>query len=205
MREERLAIGGAILAAIASGVCCVTPLLFVLLGLGAFGAAHAFEVARPYMLGAAVLFLAYGFYRTYFRRAQSCAPGEACATKPVNRMSRALLWIGMAAVVAFALSPYYAGTLASRLSAKPAVMAGQMQSATQQPAVAQAKYKVTGMDCASCETTIRLALEKTQGVSRAEVSYGRGEALVEYDPNVTTPEKLRDAITGTGYQAEIKR
>jgi len=61
------------------------------------------------------------------------------------------------------------------------------------------------MTCASCETTIRLALERTPGVRGAEVSYARGEAVVEYDPGTVTPEKLRDAINGTGYKAELAR
>ncbi len=51
----------------------------------------------------------------------------------------------------------------------------------------------------SCETTIQLALERTPGVRRSQVSYERGEAVVEYDPQKTTLTKLRDAINSTGY------
>lgn len=205
MREEKLAMSGAVAAAVAASLCCVGPLLFVLLGLGAFGAATAFETARPYLLGATALLLAFGFYRAYFRRAETCAPGEACATKPIGIASRLALWIATAAIVALAFAPYYAGSLASRFSSKPAPAKEQTQAVASQPAVARAKYKVTGMDCASCETTIRLALEKTQGVRGAQVSYDRGEALVEYDANVIAPEKLRDVINDTGYRAEIVR
>src|SRR6266487_312679 len=113
MKEERLAIGGAVIAAIAASLCCLGPLLFLVLGLGAFGAAAAFETARPYLLGVAALLLAFGFYRVYYRRAVICAPGEACETKPVNRASRIGLWIASIAMLAFALSPYYVGNLAS--------------------------------------------------------------------------------------------
>jgi copper chaperone CopZ len=52
--------------------------------------------------------------------------------------------------------------------------------------------KVEGMTCVSCETTIKLALERTRGVRRAEGSYDRGGAVVEYDPKQTTHDKLRD-------------
>ena len=202
MKSERLAVGGAVMAAIAASLCCIGPLLFVLLGLGAFGAATAFDSARPYLLGAAVLFLAFGFYRTYFRREAACAPGEACAVKPVNRAGRAALWIAAVAVLAFALSPYYAGALARRVAAKSAA---PVATALQQPASARATFKVSGMTCAGCETTIKLALEQTPGVRNSEVSYDKGEAAVEYDPAVTTPEKLREAISQTGYPAEVKK
>lgn len=206
MKEERIALGGAVVAAIAASLCCIGPLLFVVLGVGAFGAATAFETARPYLLGAAALLLAFGFYRTYFRPDTTCAPGEACATKPVNRASRIALWITSVAVLAFALSPYYAGTLARRVTSEPATAGGAPRAAATRPAaVARATFKVSGMTCAGCETTIKLALEQTPGIRSSEVSYDRGEAVVEYDSNVTTPEKLRDAISQTGYPAELKR
>ena len=206
MREERLPTGGAVLAAAAASLCCIGPLLFVLLGLGAFGAATAFDAARPYLLVAAALLLAFGFYRAYFRRgAATCSPGEACATKPANSAGRAALWIAAVAVLAFTLSPYYAGALARRVITKPATPEAAPATAARQPTVAKAAFKVSGMTCAGCETTIKLALDRTPGVRNSEVSYDRGEAVVEYDPAVTTPEKLREAISETGYPAEVKR
>lgn len=203
MKGERLATGGAVLTAAAASLCCVGPLLFVLLGLGTFGAAAVFETARPYLLAASVLSLSFGFYRVYFRReataASSCAPGEACAEKSASRAGRISLWVASAAVLAFALSPYYAGPLARRLTAQPAAPASARRPA------AKAVFQVSGMTCAGCETTVRLALEKTPGVLSAEVSYERSEAVVQYDAAATTPGKLLDAINETGYQAESKR
>ncbi len=206
--KERLALGGAVAAALAASLCCVGPLLFVLLGLGAFSAATAFEAARPYLLGAAALFLAFGFYRTYFRRPEVCAPGGSCSTMPVNRAGRIGLWLAAGAVLAFALSPYYAGALARRLSpanAATATPGAPPREAARQPASARATFKVSGMTCAGCEAAISLALEKVPGVSRVEASYERGEAVVEYDPHATTPEKLRDVISQAGYSAEVAR
>jgi mercuric ion transport protein len=196
MKKERLATGGAVVAAFAASLCCIGPLLFVVLGLGTFGAATAFESARPYLLGAAVLLLAFGFYRAYFRRV-ACAPGEACATKPVSHASRIVLWVASVMVLAFALSPYYAGSLVRRVSGSP-----NTQNAPHLNQQQQVSFKVTGMTCAGCEMTIKVALERTPGVRSAEVNYERSEAVVVYDANITTPEKLRDAINQTGYKVE---
>src|SRR5260370_11908472 len=88
MREERLAVGGAIITAFVASLCCLGPLFFIALGLGAFGAAAAFETARPYLLGLALLLLALGFYRVYFRRTEAGGAGEARATNPVIKASR---------------------------------------------------------------------------------------------------------------------
>ncbi|MCA1613619.1 MAG: cation transporter [Acidobacteria bacterium] len=206
MKGEKWAAGGAVLAAVGASLCCIGPLISVILGLGIFGAAAAFESARPYLLGAAALFLAYGFYRVYFRRPATCEPGSACAVKPVSRAGKAGLWIAAAAVLSFALSPYYAGALARRMTAKPAAPESATSPATSaRAASSRAEFKVGGMTCAGCEETIKLALEKTPGVRRAAVSYDRGAAEVEYDPGATSPEVLRDVISQTGYPAELKR
>lgn len=198
--KEKLATGGAVAAAAAASLCCIGPLIFVVLGLGAFGAAAALESLRPYLLGAAVLLLAFGFYRAYFRRPEAaCAPGEACAASPVSRATRAALWVAAFAVLAFALSPYYAGALARRLSPKATA------AVAPQPTTARSTFKVTGMTCAGCEVTIKLALEQTPGVRGSEVSYDRGEAVVEYDPGVTDVTKIQKAIDETGYTCEVAK
>lgn len=198
--KENLPAGAAIAAAAAASLCCIGPLLFILMGLGAFGASAFFESLRPYLLGAAVLLPAFGFYGAYFRRGDtSCGPGEACAAKPVTRTTRVCLWVSAVTVLAFALSPYYAGTLARRLNGNPT------QPTTQQSAIARAAFKVSGMACTGCEQTIKLALDQTPGVHKVEVSYDRGEAVVEYDTAIIDAAKIQKAIDETGYTCEIKR
>lgn len=209
MTKERWAMGGAVLAAFAASLCCVGPLLFVVLGLGAFSAASVFESMRPWLLGVTAVFLAIGFYRAYFKRETACAPGEACATKPANRAGRAGLWIASVLVLAFALSPYYIGSLAARLPTRAATTAATTDAPNSQAAASaettRATFAVEGMTCASCETTLRLALERAPGVQRAEASYKNGEAVVEYNSTLTTPEKLRAAIDETGYKVTAVR
>lgn len=158
MKEEALAIGGAVIAAIAAGLCCVGPVLFAVLGLGAFGAASVFEAARPYLLLGSVLLLAIVFYWTYFRRATKCAPGEACAMKPVSRIGRSGLWIATIAVLAFALAPYYIGHLASALAHRQPVATAPSALPSDHNASSQANLEtvvvaVDGMSCLQSEVT----------------------------------------------------
>lgn len=200
MKKESVAVGGAVLTALGASLCCLGPLLALTFGVGAFGAATTFASARPYLLGAAVLALAFGFYRIYYGR-EACAPDGTCATKPVSRTTRLSLWLASVAVLIFALSPYYVGALTRRLGPHQEKEA----AATAQPATARVTFNVSGMTCAGCETTIKLTLEQTPGVRRAEVSYERGEAVVEYDPNVTSTDKLRAVINETGYTCELPK
>src|SRR5215213_3335933 len=116
MFKEKTVLGGAIVAAFAASLCCIAPLLFVLLGVGSLGMAAIFEPFRPYMMGGAVVLLALAYYWIYFKsdKSESCAPGEECATKPANRASRLGLWIATLAVILFALTPYITAAIANR-------------------------------------------------------------------------------------------
>lgn len=61
---------------------------------------------------------------------------------------------------------------------------------------------VEGMSCpGSCPSGIAAMLNRTPGVVSAEVSFERKEAKVEFDPRVTSPEKIVEAINNMGYKA----
>ena len=56
---------------------------------------------------------------------------------------------------------------------------------------------ISGMSCGGCVSNVRVALTNIRGVGDAEVKVG--EATVSYDPELTTPGALREAITAAGY------
>jgi P-type Cu+ transporter len=62
---------------------------------------------------------------------------------------------------------------------------------------------VQGMTCAACSARVQRTLERTPGVNVAHVNLMTGSATVSYDPGITTPERLVDAIRDTGYGAEL--
>ncbi len=203
--ESELTIWGAVMAGLIASLCCLGPLLFAALGLGAFGLAGIFAAARPYLLVLAALLLAFGFDRAYFRREQACVPGETCATRRTSRFGRIGLWIASVAVLAFALSPYYAGRIAAALVKNPPVpQTPPTASTTNEAATASTEtvtIQVEGMDCSACEAPIKAALQQTPGVRNADVSYKRGDARVEFDPKQTNVEQIKRAINSTGYKA----
>jgi len=200
-----------VIAAIVASLCCVGPVLFAALGVGAFTAATLLAAARPYLLALAVLLLGVGFYRTYFRRQAACAPGEACATKPVNRLGRAGLWIAAVAVLAFALAPYYVGHIAPALAGRQSATVAPLtnpalpvanEDGRSQAGLETVTVKVEGMSCTACEVPIRDALARTSGVHSADVSYQRGDAQIKYDPKQTDINQIKRAINSTGYKAK---
>ncbi len=55
------------------------------------------------------------------------------------------------------------------------------------------------MSCSFCTETIRRALERESGVRRAHVSLAHEEALVEYDPEQSSPVRLEVLLRELGY------
>ena len=59
--------------------------------------------------------------------------------------------------------------------------------------------KVTGMTCGGCTNTITRALVAIDGVHNVNVSLAGGEAKVDFDENLTSPEMLVAAVQEAGY------
>ncbi len=62
---------------------------------------------------------------------------------------------------------------------------------------------VSGMTCAACQAHVQRALEHAPGVAKAAVNLMTGEATVAFDPKLTGPSALVEAIVETGYEAQL--
>lgn len=63
---------------------------------------------------------------------------------------------------------------------------------------------VPGMTCAACPITVKKALTKVEGVSKADVSFEKREAVVTFDDTKTSAEKLTKATGDAGYPSTVK-
>jgi Cu+-exporting ATPase len=61
------------------------------------------------------------------------------------------------------------------------------------------------MTCAACSARVQRALERTAGVSAANVNLMTNQATVDFDPATIDPERLVEVIRDTGYGAEVPR
>ncbi len=83
----------------------------------------------------------------------------------------------------------------SRLSAVVLVLAAAPSFA----ATRQVTLTVPTMDCATCPVTIKVALMKVPGVSKAVVSYRRRTAVVTFDDAKADVAAITRATGGAGY------
>ena len=64
---------------------------------------------------------------------------------------------------------------------------------------------VLGMTCAACQRHVESALVATPGVRAARVDLMRHRAAIEFDPVLTRPHSLIQAIRDSGYDAVLPR
>ena len=64
---------------------------------------------------------------------------------------------------------------------------------------------VPGMSCAACPITVKKALNKVPGVSKAEVSFKTREAVVSFDDAKATLKALTQATADAGFPSTAKQ
>jgi Cu2+-exporting ATPase len=65
-------------------------------------------------------------------------------------------------------------------------------------------YPVLNMTCAACAAATQNILAFVPGVLNASVNYGNEKGTVEYLPDVTSPQKMRQALQKIGYDMLIE-
>jgi mercuric ion transport protein len=98
-----------ILAAVGASICCVGPLVLLVLGIsGAWiGSLTALEPYRPIFIGVTLLFLGVAFYRLYLAR-PACSPESACANPRTLKRQRLAFWIVTVLVLGLIAVPWFA-------------------------------------------------------------------------------------------------
>jgi len=98
-----------VLAAVGASLCCVGPLVLLMLGIGGAWISHltAMEPLRPWFIGVTALFLGLAFRRLYWLP-QVCAPDARCADSRVLKRQRTIFWGVVLALVILLSVPWLA-------------------------------------------------------------------------------------------------
>lgn len=65
-------------------------------------------------------------------------------------------------------------------------------------------FSILGMSCAACAARVEKTLRKQEGVLEASVNYAGSEASVAWNPELTSPEKLQEAVRKAGYDLLVE-
>jgi mercuric ion binding protein len=86
------------------------------------------------------------------------------------------------------LSAAFAAVIALTVLATPAAAANRTVT-----------LSVPGMTCALCPITVKTALTRVEGVTKADVNFDKRQAVVTYDDAKTNVGALTRATTDAGY------
>ncbi|GAB4856055.1 Copper-transporting ATPase hma4 [Ancistrocladus abbreviatus] len=64
------------------------------------------------------------------------------------------------------------------------------------------KFKIRGIECASCVTSIESVLEKLNGVEKVMVSPLEGHAVVGYKPKIASAKTIKETIENAGFEVD---
>ena len=184
-----------ILSAITASVCCVGPVLLVVLGLGSLGFGAVIGRYHWWFITAAIALLAVA-WRSYLKEAGRCRTAH-CKMAGGKRTRTALFLVSTIVAVFVGLNLY---TYASQTRQTTAV-----RTAPRNGLLASVAIPVEGMTCFTCELTVEASLKGLPGVRRVDASAKDAAAYVQYDPVQVRLEDLMTAINKTGYRASRPR
>ena len=180
-----------LLTAFISSLCCTVPLLTLVVGAtGTAGRWAWLEPLRPYSIALTIGALGWAWYNQL-----KPVSNKECACD----MERVSFWqtkpfLGVITALALLLLTF------------PSYSSWFYQSKNQplqtaRSSAGQVAYvTIKGMTCAGCEQHVKSELAKLSGVTKANVSYARGNAAVMFDPKQTSIDRIRKAVSVTGYQ-----
>lgn len=177
---------GAVTAAIAASACCLVPAVLAVVGVSGAGFATRFAPYRPYLLIATGVALAAGFWFAYRRQQDACG----CTVPRSRKLARVGLWLTALLTVGLAAYPLLGNGTAT---------AGSEDTA----AKAELHFKVKGMDCKECTSTIANRLKKVPGVVSATVDFESGNAVIRYDGRDGMSAAAIKAVQDAGFSAEV--
>lgn len=195
VQPSKSLFGAGLLAALAASLCCITPLLAIVGGLGSAASTFAWlEPYRLYLVALTVAVLGFAWYRQ-LRPAPATADCCAVPTKRSIRQSSGFLATVTVLAVLLLAFPYYGATLYPTAHLSHPVVAAN--GAT--PVWQTRTYRIGGMTCEACARHVEHAVRQVSGVQTVAVSYDQATAQVRFDSTHAPLAQIESAINGTGY------
>jgi len=191
--SNRSLIGAGVLAAIASSLCCIVPVVAAVASISGIAASFSWlEPARPFLIGFTVIVLGFAWYQHLKNKKAEVECDCEEDEKPSFLQSTKFMGIITVFAAVMLSFPYYSGIFFPQ-SEKTNVSVGSMD-------IGEAKLEIDGMTCDGCEHHVTQSLANQEAVIEASSSYKEGIALVKFDKSKITIEELSKVVeTETGY------
>ncbi|MGH1518808.1 mercuric transport protein MerTP [Chryseobacterium sp. JK1] len=191
MKTEGKIIGTSIITAIAASLCCITPVLSLIIGAGGLASTFSWlEPARPYLIGLTVVILCFAWYQKLRpQKQEDCL----CETKSKTKFLQSSFFLGLITVFSALMLafPSYSSIFYPK-SENEVVTASKSDIKT-------VEFTINGMTCEACGEHINHEVNKLKGIIRSNASYQNKNAVVTFDDTKTSIHQIKEAINSTGY------
>lgn len=198
MKVDYKLISAGVLTAIASSLCCITPVLALIAGTGGVASTFSWlEPLRPYLIGLTVLVLSFAWYQKLkAKKKVDCH----CEIEEKPKFFQTKIFLGIVTVfsVIMLAFPYYSGVFYFNTEKQYSSNIGISK-------INKVEFSIKGMTCNSCEEHVNYEINKLSGIIKSDVSYNKGNAIIEFDASQTNISKIENAIRATGYSVTGKK
>jgi mercuric ion transport protein len=196
MKAQKSVIGAGLIAAIASSLCCITPIIAILAGTSSLAGNFSWlEPARPFLIGITILALGYAWYDK-LKPAKTANDDCGCVVTTKLPFWKTTQFLGIITTFAIVMTafPMYANYLIPSSSPRTELFEVKTDN------IQRVEFKVKGMTCTGCEGHVKLEVEKLEGIIEVLVSYDKGNTVVKFDKTKTSIKIIEKAINSTGYE-----
>ncbi|MGE0566512.1 MAG: mercuric transport protein MerTP [Bacteroidia bacterium] len=195
-KSNRTWIAGLITAIVAS-LCCITPVLALLGGLGGIASSFSWlEPFRPYLLGFTVIVFGFAWYQK-LKPKNTDIECDCEEEKQSFWQSKTFLAIVTTIAGLLLTFPYYAHLFYPKPQQSKIIVIDKAN-------IEQVKLNIEGMTCQGCEEHISNELSKLNGVIENKTSYKEGTSTVTFNRSVTNIDSIINVVNRTGYTVKEK-
>ncbi len=193
MKTYNKLISAGLLTAIASSLCCITPVLAIVAGSSGLASTFSWlEPLRPYFIGITILVLGFAWYQKLKPQKQIDCNCET--NQKTNFMqTKSFLGIITAMTVLLLSFPSYAHIFFPKTQSTAIV--------TPASEIQKVEFTIKRMTCSGCEHHVKTEISKLKGIVEVIVSYEKSNAIVRFDNKQTNIEEIEKAINSTGYKS----
>ncbi|MCF6184387.1 MAG: mercuric transport protein MerTP [Bacteroidales bacterium] len=192
MQKDKKLISVGLLTAIASSLCCITPILALISGTSGIASTFSWtEPFRPYLIVITILVLAFAWYQKLKPKKEikcDCEVDE----KPKFMQTKLFLGLVTGFAVVMLAFPYYSSIFYSNNN--------QTEIITEKANIQTVEVGIEGMTCDACQNHINHAVNELPGIIKVTSSYQNANAVIEFDKTKTNLTEIKKSINSTGYK-----
>jgi len=165
-------------------LCCVGPIIPVLLGIGGASVLLGLDQFKPVFIVMGLIVLAGTSWYAVRHRRQCCATRNR--TREIQLVSL-IFGIGILSytVLQYGVIPALSQTASQKISAET-----QAKTSSQLATLESISMKIEGMTCAGCAVGVQKVLVDSPGIVAAKVDWKTGKANIQYQPDKTSPNEI---------------